>query len=191
MQVSARILGQEYGMTAQEMNCALEKLGFLVGEPGNYSPTEKAMEYVVEKDFHRGCGGYSWYNRYWTTRTFDDSIKDALNITPELKAEIRSELSAVRLARAAERAASSAKAEADFLASQAAKEAAEKTAVEAEEAFQKNMKNLKKAGLIGLGIAAAVGAGYGIYKAVPHVKKWWNDRKQKNNDVNSDDEETE
>lgn len=181
MQESARIMGQKYGMTAQEMNCALKKLGFLKGEPGNYSPTEKAMKYVEETDFHSGCGGYSWYNRYWTTRTFDDSIEDALNITPELKAEIASELSARRLARAAERDAAIAKAEADFWASQATKETAE-------ESFEEKMEDLKKAGMIGLGIATAVGVGYGIYKAVPHVKKWWNDKKKKNIEIDGDED---
>lgn len=84
MQVSARILGQDYGLTAEEMNRVLVKLGFLKGSPGDYSLTEKAMQYAVEKDFHRGTGGYSCYNRYWTTRTFDNSIKEVLDVSAEL-----------------------------------------------------------------------------------------------------------
>ena len=39
MQVSARILGQDYGLTAEEMNRVLVKLGFLEGTPGDYSLT--------------------------------------------------------------------------------------------------------------------------------------------------------
>lgn len=65
------------------MNRVLVKEGFLTGQPGDYSLTEKAMNFAKEQDFHRGTGGYSWYNRYWTTRTFDDSIKKLLNVTPE------------------------------------------------------------------------------------------------------------
>lgn len=57
MQVSARILGQDYGLTAEEMNRVLVKLGFLKGSPGDYSLTEKAMQYAVEKDFTEGQAG--------------------------------------------------------------------------------------------------------------------------------------
>jgi hypothetical protein len=39
MQVSARILGQDYGLNAQEMNRVLVKEGFLTGQPGDYSLT--------------------------------------------------------------------------------------------------------------------------------------------------------
>ena len=84
MQVSARILGRDYGLTAEEMNRVLVKQGFLQGRPGDYSVTQKALQYAAEKDFHRGTGGYASYNRYWTTRTFDDSIKNVLNISSEL-----------------------------------------------------------------------------------------------------------
>ena len=80
MQISARTLGQEYGLTAEEMNRVLAKQGFLKGKPGDYSVTQKALQYAVEKDFHRGTGGYASYNLYWTTRTFDDSIKEALDV---------------------------------------------------------------------------------------------------------------
>ena len=85
MQKSARILGEQYGLTAEEMNVVLLKLGFLEGKPGDYRPTEKALPYVVEKEFSRGNGGSARYNPAWLTRTFDDSICKALNVTDELK----------------------------------------------------------------------------------------------------------
>ena len=65
MNKSARVLGQEIGLTAQEMNQLLKAEGMLEGEPGAYSPTEKGKKYVNETDYHRGPGGYSWYNRDW------------------------------------------------------------------------------------------------------------------------------
>ena len=178
MQVSARILGQDYGLTAQEMNRVLAKLGFLTGSPGDYSPTAKALQYAVEKDFHRGTGGYACYNRYWTTRTFDDSIKDVLDVTPELIREVRSELTAERAARYALQAAERAKANQAFLDKVAAEKAAKEAAAKAAEEAAKHIEDLKKAGKIGLVLAGVVGTGYGLYKGVPKVKKWWKDRKK-------------
>lgn len=69
--------------------CILKKQGFLDGEPGNYLPSEIGKQYALQKDFHRGTGGYAQYNRYWTTNTLDDSITDVLHITPALIAEAR------------------------------------------------------------------------------------------------------
>ena len=107
MYASARILGQDYGLTAQEMNKVLVKEGFLEGKPGDYSPTEKVLKYLKETDYHRGCGGYDRYNRYWTERSYDISIKDELNITDELKKLVREEVSAERIAKKLEREAAS------------------------------------------------------------------------------------
>lgn len=185
MQVSARILGQDYGLTAEEMNRVLVKLGFLKGEPGDYSLTEKAMEYAVEKDFHRGTGGYSCYNRYWTTRTYDDSIKEVLDVSTELIREVRAEIAAARAARYAAQAAARAQAEAEFLARQAAEkaacEAAEKAAMETEELIVK----WRKAGKIGLIIGGVALVGYGVYKVTPHIKKWWKERHQIESEENN------
>ena len=185
MQVSARILGKEYGLTAEEMNRVLVKLGFLQGVPGDYSVTPKAMQYAVEKDFHRGNGGYACYNRYWTTRTFDDSIKEALDVSADLINEVRSELAADRAARYAAQAIARAQANADFLAKQdaekAEQEAAELAALEAQELIAK----WKKVGKVGLVIGGVLIIGYGIYKMTPKVKAWWEDRKH---DTDEEDE---
>lgn len=186
MQVSARILGQDYGLTAEEMNRVLVKLGFLEGTPGDYSLTKKALQYAVEKDFHRGTGGYSCYNRYWTTRTFDDSIKEALDISPELISEVRDEIAKAHAAKYAAQAAARAQADAEFLAKQAAektaREAAEKAAIETEELIAK----WKIAGKIVLVAGGVLIVGYGVYKITPYIKKWWQERhrtKQEKTDV--------
>lgn len=181
MQVSARILGQEYGLTAQEMNRVLVKQGFLQGTPGDYSLTQKGLQYAEEKNFHRGTGGYACYNRYWTTRTFDDSIKDDLDVPPELINEVRGEGAADRAAQAAARA----QANAEFLekqaAEKAAQEAAERSAREAAERsaleVAERIAEWEKVGKIGLAISVAAILWYGIYKATPKVRQWWNDRK--------------
>lgn len=177
MQVSARILGEEYDLTAEEMNRVLVKQGFLQGAPGDYIPTQKGLPYIQEKDYHRGMGGYSCYNKYWTTRTFDDSIKEELNVSAELIREVRSEIDLERAARYAKQRAARKQADADFLAKQVAKlemqEAEEKAVKDAEECIAK----LKKTGKIGLIVAGVIIVSYGIYKAIPKVKSWWKEHK--------------
>lgn len=80
---SATKLGMEYGVNGEEMNYILHDQGFLRGGPGNYEPTEKGLPYVHETDYHRGCGGYSCYNRYWTTLSWDENICDELDLSSE------------------------------------------------------------------------------------------------------------
>ncbi len=182
MQVSARVLGQDYGLTAEEMNRVLVKLGFLQGKPGNYSITQKTLQYAVEKDFHRGTGGYSCYNRYWTTRTFDDSIKNVLDVSPELINEVRGEISADRAARYVAQAARE-QANADFSAKQAAEktaqELAKRTSREAAEASAR-WKNVGKTSLI---VGGVIIIGYGIYKVSPKLKQWWSNHRKRDEDT--------
>ena len=99
MQKTASGLGRGLGLTGAELNCILKNQGFLTGEPGDYTPTEKAADYVEERDYHRGCGGYSWYNRSWTTRAFDETIMDELDINDDVISEVRDELRKKRAAR--------------------------------------------------------------------------------------------
>lgn len=182
MQVSARIFGQDYGLTAQEMNKVLVKEGFLTGQSGGYSLTEKALDFAKEHDIHRGTGGYSWYNRYWTARTFDDSIKELLNVTPELKEEVRSEIAAERAAQYAAQAVTRAQAEAEFLSKQAAKKAAKEAAEITVEEREEFIRKCKKAGVVGLIVIGGAAVCYEIYKTTPKVKKWWKERKENKRD---------
>lgn len=188
MQVSATILGQEYGLTAEEMNRVLVKLGFLEGVPGDYNLTEKAIQYALEQDYHRGTGGYSCYNRYWTTRTFDDSIKQVLDVSSELIREVRDEIANDRAVRYAIQAAERAKANAEFLAKQAAEKAereeVERAAVEAEEIIAK----WKKVGKVGLIVGSVLIVGYSAYKVTPKIKKWWYEKKHANTQTKDEDD---
>lgn len=178
MYMSATELGKAYGLTGQEMNRLLLKQGFLIGEPGDYDPTIKAMPYVVAKDFHRGTGGYSFYNIYGTTLKFDESIKEALDITQDIISEVRSEVEAARFAQKMERAAARAQANENFLAKQAAEKAAREAAELAELEAAELEEKLKKAGKIGLAIIGGVVVVYGVYKITPKIKKWWDKHKQ-------------
>lgn len=172
MQLSATELGKEYGLSGEEMNRVLVKLGYLMGDPGDYDVTIKGSPYAVTKNFHRGTGGYGYYNRYWNTRTFDDSIKDVLEVTKELVSEVRAEIEEGKLLRAAARKAAREKANAEFLAKEGAKQA-EKLKVKKElaEALKKkeNWKTVGKVGLVASGILLT---GYGVYKVTPYLKQW-------------------
>lgn len=166
---SARILGEEYGMSSQEMNVLLKNEGFLDGNPGDYTPTEKGLQFATEKDFHRGTGGYAQYNRDWTTRTWDDCIKDVLDVTPEKKQAARDAIASASKHASDVRRAEVAKAEANFLATGSAY-ISPKSQLDSEASTGTGDNNLMKAVGIGAGIALIV---YGIYKAAPHIKHWW------------------
>lgn len=75
---SARVLGWEFGRSAREMNALFKEHGYLEGEPGAYGLTEKGAQYAAEQYHHAGTGGYSWYNRDWETRSWNDDTAAAL-----------------------------------------------------------------------------------------------------------------
>lgn len=175
MQVSARVLGQEYGLTGEEMNRLLFKQGILTGEPGSYDLTPKGLQYAVSKNFHLGTGGYSQYNRYWTTRTYDAKIKDVLDLSEDAIAEVKKEVAKMRAARYAVQAAACTKTDAEFIAKETAKKVAEEKA--AKDIFERIVR-YKKIGKVSFVVSGVVVTGYGIYKIAPKVKKWWITRKE-------------
>mgnify|MGYP004443832847 CR=1 FL=1 len=87
MSLSASRLGDQYGLTAQEMNMLLKEQGYLAGEPGNYSPTLKGKQFVYEKGDDNGYGGYA--RRGWNWLEWDERIMDELHVTAEVKQEIK------------------------------------------------------------------------------------------------------
>ncbi len=156
---SARKLGQEYGLTAQEMNFFLKEEGYLDGEPGDYFLTEKGKKYAEEQDYHRGTGGYAHYNRYWTTRTWDEGITDELDITDKRKKAIRQAISITK---------------------QKSKELKDEglefdnNSFGNEDLATTDDNNDAFVAAVG-GLLLAVSA-YGIYKAAPHIQRWWSDK---------------
>jgi len=166
MRKSARILGQEYGLTAQEMNFVLKEEGYLRGEAGEYTITDKGKPYAEEKDFHRGTGGYAHYNRDWTTRVWDESIKDELNVTSDKKEAARKAVAEKRRQHGYDIKAARAEADAAFLERYNQKD--EKNNVS--DAPSEDDSNLLKSVLI---IGGLIVLCISAYKAFPHVVKWW------------------
>jgi ribosomal protein S27AE len=164
------MLGQDYGLTGEEMNYVLKKEGYLEGDAGEYSISDKGSPYAEETDFHRGPGGYAFYNRDWVTRKWDESLTDELDITEEMKEEAREVVKEKRRQKWDEIKAARRQAEEEFLANQNQMDYEENE--EDEDSSKVGWSPLKIFGLLSL-VAAG---GYCIYKATPHVKKWWKNR---------------
>lgn len=175
---SARILGEDIGLNSQEMNQLLKDQGFLEGAPGAYVVTEKGTQFAKETDFHRGSGGYSWYNRDWTQRTWDESIKDVLDISPESCQAARDAVAETHRLKWDTIKAAHVEADLAFRASRPDLFPIEnsESAISDSTDSENDLSGLAIAGIVAGGIAIIAGIGYGIYKSTPHVKKWWNEK---------------
>ena len=171
MLLSATDLGKAYGLTSEEMNRVLVKRGILTGDPGDYDLTPLGRKYAHTESHHRGTGGYSMYNRAWTTRKFDESIKEVLDVTSELKDEVRTEIANARAAKSAAMKAAREKANADFIAKQAAKKTTELAEKEKERKELESIIRLKKIGRIGLILVGTALVAYGTYRLVKYIKQ--------------------
>lgn len=171
MALTATNLGKEYGLTGEEMNLALKKLGFLIGDPGDYDFTVLGRQYGHTECHHRGPGGYSMYNRDWGVHKYDESIKDVLDISNDLKEEVRTEIAEKRAARYAAIVEARKKADAEFLAKEAAKKASEMAEQKRQIAEIERIAKLKKYGKICLIIGGSVIVGYSTYRLIKHVKQ--------------------
>lgn len=169
MRKSARILGQDYGLNSEEMNYILKMEGYLSGNPGEYDVTEKGNLFAEEEDHHRGTGGYAHYNRYWTTRTWDESIGNELNITDDMVSEARTAAAIKRKERWDEIKTARAEADAEFLAKQNQL---------IDEDYDDKESSCDSSGVVeaGLIIGGLIVIGYGVYKATPQVIKWWKNK---------------
>lgn len=188
---SAHILGEDLGLNSQEMNQLLKDQGFLEGDPGAYVVTEKGAQFAKETDFHRGPGGYSWYNRDWTQRTWDESIKDVLDTSPESRQAARDAVAEARRLKWNAIKAERAEADAAFRASRPDLFPVEKaeTAISDSTDSEDGLSGLAVAGIIAGGAALLAGIGYGVYKAAPHIKNWWNTKVIPFFNKDKDDEE--
>ncbi len=168
MRKPAKMLGEKYGLKSQEMNYILKEEGYLSGDTGEYAVTDKGSPFAEEKDFHCGTGGYAHYNPFWTTRTWDESIENELNVTADMKEAARNAVAKARRQHWNDIKAARAEADAAFLKRNEQNDENDNASDESSE----DDSNLLIAGLI---IGGLIVLGYGVYKAVPHVVKWWED----------------
>ena len=172
---SARILGKEFGLNSQEMNQLLKDQEFLKGDPGAYVVTEKGAQFANETYFNRGTGGYSWFNRSWTTRTWDESIINVLDTSPERCQAARDAVAEARRLKWDAIKAERSEADAAFRASRHDLFPTEKSNFAIMESCdsENGLRGIVVAGIVAGGAALLAGIGYCIYKAAPHVKEWW------------------
>lgn len=171
MKKSATLLGKEVGLNGQEMNRALVHCGYLEGEPGNYHPTEKAEPFVSVKEYHRGCGGSPWYNREWDQTSFDEAILNEMNITDELKKIVKEEVSENLRKKREKREAYSEQYYA--LLDEESNEDSYEDGIGTflSDSLDTVINNWNtKCTIVTAAIAVGVVA---LYKAEPHIKKWW------------------
>lgn len=175
---SARILGEDLGLNSQEVNQLLKDQGFLEGDPGAYVVTEKGAPFAKETNFHRGPGGYSCYNRDWTQRTWDESIKDVLDTSLASRQAARDAVSEARRLKWGAIKAERAEVDASFRSSRPDLFPIEKpeSGISDSAGSDNGLSGLAVAGIVAGGVAIIAGIGYGIHKAAPHVKKWWNEK---------------
>lgn len=152
--MSARIIGQQFGKTAAEMNKLLAQYGYLEGAPGLWRLTEKGDEYAHEKHEHRGTGGSAQYNRDWTVTTYDDSIIDAL------RSDIATNPNPPAI---------------DYSSPAEAAESAEQLN-DAVAAHRSALSDTQKVLLVLSGIAVAA---YGVKKLLPRAKRAWREHKDR------------
>ena len=92
---SAKRLGEKIGLTSHEMNFLLKEEGYQNGEPGDYSTTDKGKEYVSEKGWDNGYGGYAF--RGYNYNEWDESILNNIDTSPERLSQIRTKTANERM----------------------------------------------------------------------------------------------
>lgn len=74
--LSARRIGQIAGISAQQVNLELKKLGFLDGCPGDWNPTKEGEKHLVEVNKFNGYGSLAGSG--WTWLEWDDYFVDLI-----------------------------------------------------------------------------------------------------------------
>lgn len=157
---SVSALGSRVGLSAQEFNVALKRAGLLDGEPGAWRLTEAGAPFAAVRDHTNGHGGFAY--RAWDTTTWLETVTDKLDLSEAGVGQIRQVLADRRLAQKVARDAGTAAAEEAFRRAQAAKRAADAAGSATHAPV-----------VLGLGAAATA---YGLYKAVPMVRRRWQQR---------------
>ncbi len=165
---SARILGEDLDLNSQEMNQLLKDQGFLEGDPGAYVVTERGAPFANETDFHRGPGGYSWYNRDWTTRTWDEKILDELDVSPESIQRAKEEVAERRFQQREQAKRDQEIANRNFRATGSAYISPEDAVPSSDDGkYERIARN------VGIGVFLTYGLYHEIKKYSPEIKLWW------------------
>lgn len=106
MGLTATEVGRRIGASAEVVNRLLREKGLTYGEPGAYGISKKGAAFGAAIERDNGYGG--WAHRDWGWNSWDESVIDQLDATPEKIAEMSA---ALKAAKAAKRAADKLEAE--------------------------------------------------------------------------------
>ena len=93
MRKSARYLGRDVGLNAEEVNVWLKEEGYLEGEPGDYRVTEKGRPYATQRHWETGSPNHAGYV---STSWKEEILNEIGPLSPERRRELSDSVAANR-----------------------------------------------------------------------------------------------
>ena len=93
MRKSARCLGRDVGLNAEEVNVWLKEEGYLEGEPGDYRVTEKGRPYATQRHWETGSLNHAGYV---STSWKEEILNEIGPLSPERRRELSDSVAANR-----------------------------------------------------------------------------------------------
>lgn len=162
MRKSARYLGRDVGLNAEEVNVWLKEEGYLEGEPGDYRVTEKGRPYATQR--HRETGSPN-HAGYVSTSWKEEILNEIGPLSPERRRELSDSVAANRAEKKRQRE--------EWEASLAANgdDSLDYGQRDGNDASDSNGGKVAAAAITV--IAVSFLAVKGAQAAKPHVEKWW------------------
>lgn len=162
MRKSARYLGRDVGLNAEEVNVWLKEEGYLEGEPGDYRVTEKGRPYATQRHWETGSPNHAGYV---STSWKEEILNEIGPLSPERRRELSDSVAANRAEKKRQRE--------EWEASLAANgdDSLDDGQRDGNDASDSNGGKVAAAAITV--IAVSFLAVKGAQAAKPHVEKWW------------------
>lgn len=162
MRKSARYLGRDVGLNAEEVNVWLKEEGYLEGEPGDYRVTEKGRPYATQRHWETGSPNHA---DYVSTSWKEEILNEIGPLSPERRRELSDSVAANRAEKKRQRE--------EWEASLAANgdDSLDDGQRDGNDASDSNGGKVAAAAITV--IAVSFLAVKGAQAAKPHVEKWW------------------
>lgn len=162
MRKSARYLGRDVGLNAEEVNVWLKEEGYLEGEPGDYRVTEKGRPYATQRHWETGSPNHAGHV---STSWKEEILNEIGPLSPERRRELSDSVAANRAEKKRQRG--------EWEASLAANgdDSLDDGQRDGNDASDSNGGKVAAAAITV--IAVSFLAVKGAQAAKPHVEKWW------------------
>lgn len=162
MRKSARYLGRDVGLNAEEVNVWLMEEGYLEGEPGDYRVTEKGRPYATQRHWETGSPNHAGYV---STSWKEEILNEIGPLSPERRRELSDSVAANRAEKKRQRE--------EWEASLAGNgdDSLDDGQRDGNDASDSNGGKVAAAAITV--IAVSFLAVKGAQAAKPHVEKWW------------------